>query len=907
MATIRKEMTFKKLVNQELKRKALLQLSIFFFIWIIFEDKLLEIFEATIFPLLSIIKFNAISTCLFLIIIFLLLVKFCKCLKNRYNISFELFVILSFIVYVYVKYRCFGNYISLPPLFFNLGYTDIAIILIFLFISSYLYSFLYSFFHNTLSYFYPFRKYNDELIFISDEPITNPELDELDYSESAKVLAKSMETMQLSSIGLIAPWGTGKSSYLNLLEHYSDKNKFIFIKFNPRHSRSAINIQENFFDALFSELSKYDIRFSSTFKKYLRAIDIINDNKIISFILNANRIWDKKAEKDKISDAILRLNKKVVVIIEDLDRLMSEEIIEIFKLIDGNASFSNLIFITAYDKEQINKIIGEAYSNDQTSFSDKFFNVEIQIPLRPYSKIYSYFETQLLRGIDVVDQDKYKSALSFNLDLLKKYITTLRDAKRFFNLFIGEYLKAKEEVEFRDYLLLYLIKYRYLDEYSQLYKGVFNSNISLNQIFLDESFLDASSKIRSKDVLNILFSKESFPKLRSINNPMAFDFYFHNSVSGHLKMAEMEELFEDNIDYKEIINSFVMQNTVQDISPFLDSKNILVLGTQKRLERYLDIWIYLYANSIETTISYFKILSIIDQEYSKSIKDKYEYSDERYHDLITNKLQGKYPCYPYLFIRLIVIGLINKDLKEKIIFSKEDILNIANNALDDLIRSNKSIEQLHLDLLYSCISDIDQKTRNVKLDEGACTKIRNLIQEKPAKYFSNFVRLGMISSSKESNSVTCEPFWPQIFNDSTYFEAFIRKQDEASVPNITLINNFWELYKNNGYKPIEFEFQGNVQKKIDNELKDEVKELGKLLDIEEKFKKLENNRLNPPVGSGHDSQFYLDNYKLLLEGINKINLLILKRGKLVGEIKSIVDRLVMIVSKDSSRKERFPR
>ena len=82
----------------------------------------------------------------------------------------------------------------------------------------------------------------------------------------------------------------------------------------------------------------------------MKAIDVINENKIISFLFNTHKIWNKELEKDKINTAIKRLPKRIIVIIEDFDRLLANEIIEVFKLIDGNASFTNLIFITAYDK-----------------------------------------------------------------------------------------------------------------------------------------------------------------------------------------------------------------------------------------------------------------------------------------------------------------------------------------------------------------------------------------------------------------------------------------------------------------------------------------------------------------------------------------------------------------------------
>lgn len=856
---------------------------IVFFVWLIFEERLMCVFDTNILPVLADLKFSTTTTTLFFLIALLPFYVIYKCIKNKYYIPYHTFLTLSIFVFIYFKHRISGNYISTPSTIFNLGYTDIGVILLVLVLLSCLFSF----------FNYGNKKRNDESdIFISDMPILNPESDILDYSESAKHFAKSLEKIQLEkscSIGLIAPWGTGKTSYLNLLEYHLDKDKFIVIKFNPRYSKDTHNIQEDFFNELFSELSNYDLRFSSTFKDYLKAINVANENKIISFVFNFYRIWDKEDEKNKINDAILKLNRRIVVVIEDFDRLLSDEIIEVFKLIDGNASFSNIIFITAYDKKHINDIIGKTYSNEETLFSDKFFNIEKQIPLRPYDKIYQYIESQLLKriNIDVKDEDLYKSTLIHHIELLKKYIVTLRDAKRFLNLFIHQYVHVKEEVEFKDYFLLYLIKYKHLEEYLKLYKKeVVSTNILKSS---DRLFLSVQTEMKSKEILDILFPEDSPYKLRSINNSMAFDIYFYENVYGHLKLADMEQAFEQGEDYKKLIKQFISQNTIQDFISFIDSKNILIFQTKEKFERYIDICLYLYIHGAETTIPHFKILTLIYVEHSKEIKEKYQYNDDEYRDVILTKLKGIYPEYPYGIVRSILIGVINNEFDEKIIFKKEDMLNVATDSLKDIIDNNEYINQQHIELLYGCISDINQTTRIITLNEESCSIMKEYIIKNPTGYFKNFVRLGMVTFNKDFNSIACEPFWEQIFKTKDDFESFIKAQNEASIPNITLIRNFWELYKNNNYKPIEFQNQGNVQEKINKELIIETNKLNKLLEIEIKITEHETEKKNiPPI---HDNNFYLELYRKLLSDIEENGLYIAKTGEVRNKIQSAISSM----------------
>ena len=61
--------------------------------------------------------------------------------------------------------------------------------------------------------------------------------------------------------------------------------------------------------------------------------------------------------------------------IDDFDRLTSEEIMEVLKLIDGNANFKNIIYIAAYDHEQMEKLLGESYIDKYNTIVDNQFKI----------------------------------------------------------------------------------------------------------------------------------------------------------------------------------------------------------------------------------------------------------------------------------------------------------------------------------------------------------------------------------------------------------------------------------------------------------------------------------------------------------------------------------------------------
>ena len=135
----------------------------------------------------------------------------------------------------------------------------------------------------------------------------------------------------------------------------------------------------------------YHLGLSSLFRDYIYALQLIDSNgwanKIFSPLHNLN-IQNKK---DILVEALKHLPKKVVFVIDDFDRLTQNEIMEILKLLDNNANFPNVIYITAYDKQYVKQQF-EDYDHNQSDscFVDKFFNVEWNIPLRDYYGIYNY-------------------------------------------------------------------------------------------------------------------------------------------------------------------------------------------------------------------------------------------------------------------------------------------------------------------------------------------------------------------------------------------------------------------------------------------------------------------------------------------------------------------------------------
>ena len=854
--------------------------SILLLLYISFEREIIENFDRFIIPVFSIMRFNIITKILFCIIISIFLFSFFRFKWYKGNEKAYWF---SFVIILMYGYYCWYEKLYAPIIFFCfVGYTDVLIGIL-----------IFTLFYKLISSIFK-KKKNEEIddkdtIFLSDTPIISDKKDILDYANDVKQLAEQLKIISSEysySVGITSSWGSGKSSYLNMLKNYLSSNKdFIVIDFNPRHSYTPQDIQKDFFSVLQSKLKEYDYRFTYIFKNYLKALSII-ESKFLSSLFELHKIWDVKSEKEKLNDLISQIDKRIVIVIEDFDRLLADEIIEVFKLIDANASFTNFIFITAYDKKHINKIIGETYSNEEAFFSDKFFTIEVPIPKRPYDKIFNYIIETLTDKLHIRKEEveKYEIVLANHIEVLKKYLTTLRDVKRFLNLFIRSYQQVEGEVEFRDYFLIRIIQYKNEEEYVKLYKKEYFENEYFTEFKLKENL-----NAETEEIIRELFNKDK--SLTSINNHTMFDRYFYNSVYGTLKITEMEKLLDEETTIEDVysqIKSYSQEVIHKDLVPFLEFKNILQFNSKSKLERYLDIIVYIYCSTKNRGV-YLVLLSFIYKKTKNEILRLYkDINQDYYYDwLILSKLQGsyiknmKYPNYPNLTGSIISESITNQTFRESIIFTKEKLLDISKKALDDLLANDEQVKQLHLELLYSCFSEIKDNVR--VLDEEYCKKIYEAIKKEPKCFLNEFV-------TPLVNGVRAPLFWEDLFKNKEELKKLIDKTD---FENKFLVRNFWKLFENNEYKPIEILDKPFTQMVNDN-LEREIKRLKEIEQIKKEFCIKKNERETNKQGKSN--QFYKGVYMELLNKLKNINLNITMKDA----VKKLIEKEISECDKEAN-------
>lgn len=860
------------------------------FVYVWFSKPVLNLFDRMLLPLASSFKSDIPS--------YIILVLLCACVgfdlyrKSKYNYQYNRLLIfcLLWIIIMFGYYRTTDRY-AYVNLFWYINYIDI---LIFIGIG-YIISAVINFVRWIIRQQNKQQQNVNKSFMLLDWPIEKEDEDIFDLKDEAKKIAqeiKDLDRRKTWSLAINAPWGTGKTSFLNMIVGILNKENLEVIIFNPRNSKSYQSIQEDFFTMVASALAKYDSRCSNVFKDYMTSLQLIDNRGIVEKILKIYHIWDKKGLKNKIKEVFCELDKKVVVIIDDFDRLSKEEVFEVLKLIDSNAAFTNLVFLTAYDKNQVNRSLGLENQTDDAFFVDKFFNLEFSIPSRPYSYIREYLIDNIVAILKAKNSEKkeFQDAINRRSDFMQSYLPTLRDAKRYINQVIMDYKEVRGDVNVDEFLLVHLIKYKYIDEYKRLYwqEFVWSSPLPNSDILCLKQKLDTNLSILP--ILKCLFPQEGSSKknssYRHIYDKQSFNNYFVNQIYSALRIGDMEKIFHGDIVtvYSKVSNWLADDLKIKDLIDYLSSLGMDNFINGDKYSRYVDIITYIAVHKPQS-YAYWLFMRLIYASNLDGYDKKYDLNIDNYKAQILAILSNKeYDKSLSLLRGLHVNYKTGKIDEDQNIIKDSDIWLIVKEQFKTIIDDSSISEEEKRDYLYNCIDHLELPSRRVILDIDCCQLYCEHIKNEPSFYIGNFVRLLAQSTSPEWNSITCEPFCNQIFEGEVNVEAYIDQCLKNGVNGADTASNFWKLYTANDYKPIEFNHQGNVQEKINNGLKEELLMLEQLQAIQKEISslpkdlsELEDEQKNNSILSPHQ----------MLEKLEEIKLYISLNAQLRNQIKEL--------------------
>lgn len=403
-----------------------------------------------------------------------------------------------------------------------------------------------------------------------DSPLS--EVDDKTFENFAENLSKAInefypimeENNNSFVISLNGEWGSGKTTMLNLfsnkIKEYGD---ITIINFNPWNFSSSEDLIRKFFLQVFSNLNKSEINkpLLTVLKKYMKIIgcvDKIVDSKVTNIASNLGSTAVEFFEeidlsKCSLSDIKEELNeklnhKKLLVIIDDIDRLLPNQLLEIFQLVKSVGDLKNIVYVLSFDKAIVNKNLENVFAYSPEKYLEKIIQISFDIPRISVKNIQIYFKKSLKKlGIDIIkslEEGRYEYLpCSYSLLSSKNAFENFRKIKRYLNVFSFEYNLVKNSVWEDDFVAITYLKNFHFNVYNKIFN---NKKLLTNPRKMDrpveklEMFLDGewdSKKSLLEELLSTLFptlskyyDEEKSKKLYKTNN-ICNEEYFENYFS----------------------------------------------------------------------------------------------------------------------------------------------------------------------------------------------------------------------------------------------------------------------------------------------------------------------------------------------------------------------------------------
>lgn len=254
----------------------------------------------------------------------------------------------------------------------------------------------------------------------ADQAISAPKEDKFDRLNFTKSIARDLRNWRGKEslvISLNGEWGSGKTSAKNLILHELNKPgaEISIVEFNPWLVTGEEAITKAFFDEVAVILEKEDDPESKNrleaWRKYSRLLGLgsklAGGLEIAGLFVptlaaiggsskkalrKASELADTAAgslevpevsltqHKSQLKALFAELQNPVLVVIDDIDRLTTEEIRLVIQLIKSNADFPNLIYLLLYQKDIVAKSLGGTTTESGFNYLQKIVQIDLDLP-----------------------------------------------------------------------------------------------------------------------------------------------------------------------------------------------------------------------------------------------------------------------------------------------------------------------------------------------------------------------------------------------------------------------------------------------------------------------------------------------------------------------------------------------
>ena len=447
----------------------------------------------------------------------------------------------------------------------------------------------------------------------TDIPIQNPEDDVLGRANLAESFSEQLLSLNASEgvvIGVLGTWGSGKTSFVNLARPHLKKAGLEILDFNPWIFSGTEQLVESFFVELSAQLKGRDRRSFDELAKSLESYGEIFSSMGLPYVrpvmLLLSKCFQRRKEgvagrKSKVEKALAHLGKPLVVVVDDVDRLTTSEIRDVFKLIRLTANFPNVIYVTAFDRERVEKALNEQGISGR-DYLEKILQWTIDLPEVPEEVMISQLTQAIdnaLSGIENAGPFDEKRWPDVFHDVVRPLIRSIRHVRRYASAIPGTVRNLNGQVALVDVLGLEAIRMSLPDLFSALHESMAALTTTSDRDSLPEE--DPSPQNQVDELIGKAGDHRSVAR-RLISHlfPAAWKHDgYHASAN-----AEAEWLQERRVAHKDVLRLYLERSHSESFQAFTEAEQ--AWGHMADIEAFGNYLRELPADRLQDVIAHFE-------------------------------------------------------------------------------------------------------------------------------------------------------------------------------------------------------------------------------------------------------------------------------------------------------------